>query len=58
MSEKMRLPYYPGCTLKTNAQNFETSTLEAAKALGIELVELPWWNCCGARPSSTTSGTT
>jgi heterodisulfide reductase subunit B len=43
----MRLPYYPGCTLKTNAQNFETSTLEAAEALDIELVELPKWNCCG-----------
>ncbi|MEE8354597.1 MAG: heterodisulfide reductase-related iron-sulfur binding cluster, partial [Candidatus Bathyarchaeia archaeon] len=47
MTEKMRLPYYPGCTLKTNAQNFETSTLEAAEALDIELVELPRWNCCG-----------
>jgi len=43
----MRLPYYPGCTLKTDAQNFETSTLEAAKTLDIELVELPKWNCCG-----------
>ena len=43
----MRVPYYPGCTLKTDAQNFETSTLEAAKTLDIELVELPKWNCCG-----------
>ncbi len=43
----MKLAYYPGCTLKTNAENFEASTLAAAKALDIELVELHRWNCCG-----------
>jgi heterodisulfide reductase subunit B len=43
----MRLPYYPGCTLKTKAKNFDVSTVAAAKALGIDLVELPRWNCCG-----------
>jgi len=43
----MRLAYYPGCTLKTTAKNFEASALASAKKLGIELVELPRWNCCG-----------
>ena len=43
----MKLAYYPGCTLKTNAENFEASTLAAAKVLDIELVELHRWNCCG-----------
>ncbi|MBE0432771.1 CoB--CoM heterodisulfide reductase iron-sulfur subunit B family protein [candidate division WOR-3 bacterium] len=43
----MRIPYFPGCTLKTTAQNFESSAVAAARALGIELVELPRWNCCG-----------
>ncbi len=43
----MRIPYYPGCTLKTQARNFETSALAAAKELDIELIELPRWNCCG-----------
>jgi heterodisulfide reductase subunit B len=43
----MKLAYYPGCTMKTNAENFEASTLATAKALGIELVELHRWNCCG-----------
>jgi heterodisulfide reductase subunit B len=42
-----RFPYYPGCTLKTTAKNFEVSALASAKALGMELVELPRWNCCG-----------
>ncbi|MCD6263465.1 CoB--CoM heterodisulfide reductase iron-sulfur subunit B family protein [Candidatus Bathyarchaeota archaeon] len=44
----MRFPYYPGCTLKTTAKNFEISAIASARALGIELVELPRWNCCGA----------
>ena len=43
----MKFPYYPGCTLKTTAKNFEASALASAGALGIELVELPRWNCCG-----------
>jgi heterodisulfide reductase subunit B len=42
-----RIAYYPGCTLKTNAHNFEVSTLATAEALGIELVEPGRWNCCG-----------
>jgi len=43
----MKIPYYPGCTLKTTAANFEQSTLASAKILGIDLIELPKWNCCG-----------
>ncbi|KPK64043.1 hypothetical protein AMJ83_04305 [candidate division WOR_3 bacterium SM23_42] len=42
-----KIPYYPGCTLKTTAKNFENSALAAARALGIELLEIPRWNCCG-----------
>ncbi|MGQ9680370.1 MAG: CoB--CoM heterodisulfide reductase iron-sulfur subunit B family protein [Candidatus Bathyarchaeia archaeon] len=43
----MRLAYYPGCTLKTNAKSFETSAIASAKALGVDLIELTKWNCCG-----------
>ncbi|MFC1800115.1 CoB--CoM heterodisulfide reductase iron-sulfur subunit B family protein [Candidatus Eisenbacteria bacterium] len=43
----LRLPYYPGCTLKTAASVFETSALACAEVLGMELVEIPRWNCCG-----------
>jgi len=42
-----KIPYYPGCTLKTTAKNFESSAIAAARALGIELMEIPRWNCCG-----------
>jgi heterodisulfide reductase subunit B len=42
-----KIPYFPGCTLKTTARNFEISAIASAQALGVELVELPRWNCCG-----------
>jgi heterodisulfide reductase subunit B len=43
----MKIPYYPGCTLKTTAKNFESSAIASAKQLGIEMEEMPRWNCCG-----------
>jgi len=49
-----RLAYYPGCTLKTNAKNFEDSTMATAEKLGIELVEPERWNCCGTVHSLST----
>ncbi len=49
-----RLAYYPGCTLKTNAKNFEDSALATAEKLGIELVEPERWNCCGTVHSLST----
>lgn len=43
----MKISYYPGCTLKSNAKNFEESTFCSLKKLGVEVQELPRWNCCG-----------
>lgn len=43
----MKLSYYPGCTLKNHAKNFEDSTLCSLEHLGIEIEEIPRWNCCG-----------
>ncbi|MFH1132647.1 MAG: heterodisulfide reductase-related iron-sulfur binding cluster, partial [Pseudomonadota bacterium] len=44
----MTIGYYPGCTLKTKAKNLEDSALACLNALGVEITELPRWNCCGA----------
>jgi heterodisulfide reductase subunit B len=44
----MRLAYYPGCVLPTSGKEFDMSTREVFKALGIELVEIDDWSCCGA----------
>jgi len=43
----LKLSYYPGCTLKTTAKNFDETTVSVAKALGIEFIEPDRWNCCG-----------
>lgn len=47
MSDILSAAYFPGCTLKTNARCFEDSALAVSKALGIKLLELSNWNCCG-----------
>jgi heterodisulfide reductase subunit B len=44
----MRIPYFPGCTLNTTARGFDNALRASAQALGVDLVELPEWNCCGA----------
>ncbi len=44
----MEIPYYPGCTLNTKGKGFDNSARASARALGLELVELAEWNCCGA----------
>ena len=40
--------YYPGCTLKDRAKRLDLCARASAEALGIELRELPDWQCCGA----------
>jgi len=43
----MELSYYPGCTLKTKAKGLEDSAIASMNVLGIRLVEIERWNCCG-----------
>jgi heterodisulfide reductase subunit B len=50
----MKISYYPGCTLKANAKNFEDSALCSLKRLGLEVEELRRWNCCGTVYSLAT----
>ncbi len=40
--------YFPGCTLRSHAQDYERQAMAVSQSLGIDLVELPDWNCCGA----------
>jgi heterodisulfide reductase subunit B len=48
MTQQIKVPYYPGCTLSTTAKGFDNALRASTLALGLELVELPEWNCCGA----------
>lgn len=50
----MNISYYPGCTIKTSAKNYETSAIAALKWLGANLVEMEDWNCCGVVHSLST----
>jgi len=49
----MKVSYYPGCTLKTKAMNLDVSARRAMEVLGVDMEELPRWNCCGAVYSLT-----
>lgn len=44
----MKYAFFPGCTLESAAGELMISTMKVAEALGIELVELKGWTCCGA----------
>jgi len=48
LKSDMDLSYYPGCTLKTKAKSLEDPAIASMAALGINLVEIQRWNCCGA----------
>lgn len=50
----MKYAYFPGCSLHSTAKEYDLSTQEVAKALGIELIEIPDWVCCGATPAHIT----
>jgi heterodisulfide reductase subunit B len=43
-----KLLYYPGCTLYEKASHLDNTFRESAKAIGIEIIELSNWTCCGA----------
>jgi len=44
----MKVSYFPGCTLNTTGKGFDNAVRASALAVGLELAELPDWNCCGA----------
>ena len=40
--------YYPGCSQMVTNKAYNISTQNVARTLGLEMVELDDWNCCGA----------
>lgn len=53
----MKYAYYPGCSLDSTGIEFGTSTKMVAKTLGIDLWEIPDYNCCGASAAHLTDHT-
>jgi heterodisulfide reductase subunit B len=42
------LTYFPGCSLESSARESNISLMEASRRLGLNLIELEDWNCCGS----------
>ena len=40
--------YYPGCSAEASGKAYDISARNVSRALGVDLVELQDWNCCGA----------
>ena len=51
----MRVGYYPGCSLHGTARELDESLRAVAPPLGLELVEVNDWSCCGATSAHATS---
>ena len=49
-----RFTYYPGCTLHTKAKELDRLARQVSERLGVELVEMPAWTCCGAIYNTNT----
>ncbi|MDD4753698.1 MAG: CoB--CoM heterodisulfide reductase iron-sulfur subunit B family protein [Desulfitobacteriaceae bacterium] len=53
----MRYAYFPGCSLGSTGIEFGTSNKLVAQKLGLDLWEIPDWNCCGASAAHLTNHT-
>jgi len=51
----MKYAYFPGCSLHSTAKEYEMSARAVCRELGIELEEIPDWNCCGATSAHSLS---
>lgn len=51
----MKYLYYPGCSLKGTAIDYEESFLAVASLLSIEIKEIEDWECCGASVAKSVS---
>ncbi|MEM4146751.1 MAG: heterodisulfide reductase-related iron-sulfur binding cluster, partial [Metallosphaera sp.] len=43
----MKVAYYPGCATHGLSKDVDVATKKVAEVLGLELVEVEDWNCCG-----------
>ncbi len=47
----MKIAYYPGCSLHSTGIEYDTSARKVCGLIGIELVEVEDWICCGSSPA-------
>jgi len=51
----VKYAYYPGCSLHSTATEYDATTRAVCRTLGVELEEIPDWNCCGATSAHATN---
>jgi heterodisulfide reductase subunit B len=51
----MEFSYYPGCSLHATGKEYDESTRAVFNALGVELIEIEDWVCCGASSAHSVS---
>lgn len=44
----MKIGIYPGCSLTGSARDYNESVFALAEAFGMDFMQVPDWNCCGA----------
>jgi heterodisulfide reductase subunit B2 len=50
-----KLAYYPGCSLHSTGKEMDLSFLATAERLGLEMAEIPGWECCGNTAAHSAS---
>ena len=51
--QQLNFSYFPGCSMATTAAESNRSLMQAARILGLNLIELEDWNCCGSSSAQT-----
>jgi heterodisulfide reductase subunit B len=51
----MDIAYYPGCSLESSSKEYQLSAKTVCEQMGINLVKIEDWNCCGALEVSSLS---
>ncbi|MGB8993418.1 MAG: heterodisulfide reductase-related iron-sulfur binding cluster [Desulfobaccales bacterium] len=51
--QQLDFSYFPGCSMATTAAESNRSLMQAARILGLNLIELEDWNCCGSSSAQT-----
>ncbi len=47
------IAYYPGCSGLGTSREYDASTRAVCAAVGLSLVDIPDWSCCGSTPAHT-----
>lgn len=51
----MKYSYFPGCSMEASGKEYHKSLTYVNRVIGLELLEIDDWNCCGASSGLTIS---